>query len=72
MTEFVFRVVDKDGIPLRTRQSSSHEAFYAQLGTAKAIATRANQRPGRFGEPGSPAGQPYRVQRTAVDWEEIE
>lgn len=71
MTEFIYRVVDKDGRPLKTNQSRSHEAFYAQQSTAKSIATRANKRPGRFGEPGSPAGQPYSVQRAAVTWEDI-
>lgn len=69
--EYVYRVVDKNGRPLRTRQSQSHEAFYAQAGTAKAIATRANKSGASYGEPGSPAGAPYSVQRAAVVWEDV-
>lgn len=72
MTEYVYRVVNKAGYPLKTRQSSSHEAFYAQRYTARMVATRANKTPDRWGQPGSSAGQPYRVQRSKLEWEETE
>lgn len=68
---YIYRVVDRDGNPLKTGQSSSRPALYGQEKTAKSVASKANTG-SRYGGVGSPSKRPYRVQRTPEYWEDVE
>lgn len=71
MTEYVYRVVDKDGGPLATGNTIRSVKTYQKLSTAQAIATRQTREDERFIDMGYGRPRaPYRVQRAAVVWED--
>lgn len=69
--EYVYRVVDKDGVPYASGNSIKSVKTYSKLSTAQRIASDQNHYAVRLRSHGRHEDRaPYRAQRAAVVWED--